>query len=81
MTRDRPYARVELLRRASQNYKLKTNNEYFEDIYKIHKSIGLSHKSGDVKLFANITPVKEKEITIISQKSPSKNEQTKDNYI
>ncbi len=77
MTKDRPYARVESLRRACQNYKRQTNNEYFDDLYKVHKSIGLSHKSGDVKLFASITPVKEKEITIISQKSPATNEQTK----
>ena len=77
MTKDRPYARVESLRRACKNYKLHTNNEYFDDIYKIHKSIGLSHESGDVKLFASITPVKEKEITIISKRSPSTNEQTK----
>ena len=77
MTRDRPYARVGLLKRASQNYKNKTKHEYFDDIYKIHECLGLSHKSGDIRLFANLTPVKEKEITIISQKSPAENEQAK----
>ncbi len=77
MTRDVPYARVESLRRACKNYKCETNNEYFDDIYEAHKSIGLSHKSGDVKLFASITPVKEKEIIMISKKSPSTNEQIK----
>ena len=77
MTRDRPYARVESFRRACKNYKRETNNEYFDDIYEAHKSIGLSYKSEDVKLFASITPVKEKEITIISKKSPSTNERTK----
>lgn len=78
MTKDRPYARVESLKRARDNYKNKTNCEYFNDIYKIHKALGLSHKSGDVKLFASITPIKEKEITIISQLPPSKDDQVKE---
>jgi hypothetical protein len=77
ITRDRPYARVESLKRASQNYKTKTNNEYFNDLYKVHKSLGLSYKLGDVKLFTSITPVKEKEIIIISTKPPSKDNQAK----
>ena len=69
MTKDRPYARVESLKRACKNYKQQTTNEYFDDIYRIHKSLGLSYESQDVKLFASITPIKEKEITMISKKS------------
>ncbi len=77
MTRDRSYAKVESLKRVSENYKKETKSDYLDDLYKVHKSIGLSHKSGKVKLFANITPVKEKEIIVISPKPPSTMDQTK----
>lgn len=77
MTRDRSYARVESLKRASDEYKKETKEEYFNDLYVVHKSLGLSHKLGKVKLFASITPIKEKEIIIISPGSPSKMDQTK----
>ena len=77
MTRDRSYARVESLKRASHEYKKETKEEYFNDLYMVHKSLGLSHKSGNVRLFASITPIKEKEIIIISPGPPSKMDQTK----
>jgi hypothetical protein len=77
MTRDRSYARVESLKRTSHEYKKETKEEYFNDLYMVHKSLGLSHKSGNVRLFASITPIKEKEIIIISPGSPSKMDQTK----
>ncbi len=77
MTKDRSYARLESLKRASQKYKKETKADYFNDLYKVHKSLGLSHKSGKVRLFANITPIKEKEIIILSPGPPSKMGQTK----
>ncbi len=77
MTRDRPYARVESLKKTSQEYKKETEEDYFNDLYKVHKSLGLTHETEDVKLFANITPIKEKEITIISNEIPSSSYQIK----
>ncbi len=77
MTRDRSYARVESLKRTINEYKKETHSNYLNDLYMVHKSLGLSHKSGDVRLFANITPIKEKEIIIISPEHPSKMDQTK----
>ena len=77
MTRDRSYARVESLKRTIKEYKKETKSNYLNDVYMVHKSLGLSHKSGDVRLFAKITPIKEKEIIIISPEHPSKMDQTK----
>ena len=77
MTRDRPYARIETFKMASEDYKKETKQDYLNDLYTIHKSLGLSHETEGVKLFANITPIKEKEITIISNEVPSDSDQTK----
>jgi len=77
MTKGRSYARVESLKKTILKYKIETKANYLNDLYKVHKSLGLSYKSGDVRLFASITPVKEKEIIIISPGPPSKLDQTK----
>ena len=77
MTRDRSYARVEILKKTCQDYKRETNRNYFNDLYTVHKSLGLSHETDSVKVFTNITPVKEKEVTIISNEVPSNSYQVK----
>jgi galactose-1-phosphate uridylyltransferase len=77
MTKDRSYARVESLNRAIQAYKNDTKGDYLNDLYTVYKALGLSYEIGKVRLFASITPVKEKEIIIISPGSPSKLDQTK----
>ena len=77
MTKDRSYARVESVKRASLEYKNDTKGDYLNDLYTVHKSLGLSYQLGDVRLFASITPVKEKEIIIISPGPLSKLDQTK----
>jgi len=77
MTRDRSYAKVESLKRVIEKYKKETKSDYIKDLYTVHKSLGLSHKSGKVKLFASITPIKEKEIIVISPGPPSTIDQTK----
>ena len=77
MTKDRSYAKVESLKRVCEVYHKKTRSDYINDLYKVHKSTGLSHESGNVKLFASMTPIKEKEIIVISPGPPSKMEQTK----
>ncbi|MBM4240326.1 MAG: hypothetical protein FJ150_01385 [Euryarchaeota archaeon] len=79
MTKEIHYAKVELLKRASENYRKNTGRDYFEDLYKAHEAIGLSLGSffGDVHVLANLTPIKEKEIVIIARKIPSESEDVK----
>jgi len=66
-----PYAKVEILQKASQEYGIETGDDYFQDLYAVHRLLGLSGSQGDVRFFASITPVKEKEVVIISSKNPS----------
>ena len=66
-----PYAKVETLNKTYQNYKRETGADYFQDLYRAHNSLGLSRKHGDICFFASITPIKEKEVIIMSLKNPS----------
>lgn len=72
-----PYAKVKILRNAYKEYKIKTGASYFRDLYKVHKSLGLSASHKNVQIFANVTPIKEKEVVIISSENPSKSIEAK----
>ncbi len=67
-----PYAKVEILQKASQQYGIETGDDYFQDLYAVHRLLGLSGSQGNVHFFASLTPVKEKEVVIISPENPSK---------
>lgn len=71
-----PYGGVETLMKAGHDYKKKVGADYFNDLYQVHHSLGLSHENEDTHFFANITPLKEKEVVIIS-KNPFKDFQSK----
>lgn len=60
------YAKVEELRRLSLEYQEKYQSNYFDDIFNIHKKMGLGFERGDIKLLTKITPIKEKEVMIFS---------------
>src|ERR687894_1855859 len=65
-TRDAHYPRVEHLRRAAASYKAQQGSDYFEDLYRVHDSLGLSIPAeGGVRAFASLSPVKEKELVVI----------------
>jgi len=72
-----PYSRVEILQKAGQQYQLETGDDYFQDIYTVYRLLGLSGSRGDAHFFASITPVKEKEVVIVSSKNPSKDDSAK----
>jgi hypothetical protein len=74
----KPYAKVETLRKTYTKYKKETGDDYFQDLYLVHSSLGLSGRNGDICFFANITPLKEKEILIISLKNPAKDIKAKE---
>lgn len=73
-----PYARVKNLMKTYQKYKKEYSADYFQDLYLVHRSLGLSANHGDVCFFASITPIKEKEVIIISPKNPSKDIKAKE---
>ncbi len=77
MTRTIPYARMGLLHQASRRYRKEHENNYFNDLFKVHKALGLGFSLKDQHIYASLTPTKEKEIIIISQETPSENENSK----
>jgi hypothetical protein len=75
MSKD-PYSRVENLKNAGENYLKGTGSDYFQDIYKAHHILGLSGKHGNIRFLCNLTPVKEKEVMVISPENPFLNKTT-----
>jgi hypothetical protein len=65
-TRDRHYARVELLRAAAERYQQQYGRSYFEDLVATHRSLGLTIQRGPTTIMASLTPIKEKEIWILA---------------
>lgn len=64
---EKPYGRQAFLNYVRKNYYLTYKKEYFEDIYKIHKSLGLVLNYNKVKILAYLTPIKEKELLLLSE--------------
>ena len=67
-TRGMHYPKVERLRRAARAYAAEHGSTYFDDLYRVHDSLGLSLPVPDgVRAFASLTPIKEKELVLIGR--------------
>jgi hypothetical protein len=66
LTRDMHYAKVEALRRAALRYREQYGTNYFDDLYIVHRDLGLTFSDGKVRSLAYLTPIKEKEILLIA---------------
>jgi hypothetical protein len=62
------YAEAEWYNKIRKEYSEKFKGDYFSDLYKAHQLIGLGLEHKKIKIFTNITPRKDKEVTIISDK-------------
>lgn len=62
------YAKVEHLRRAALLYRIAHGMNYFDDLYAVHKSLGLAVDHKSVRVLAYLTPIKEKEVILISER-------------
>ena len=62
------YAKVEHLRRAALLYRVGHGVSYFDDLYAIHDSLGLAVNDKGVHILAYLTPIKENEVIIISDR-------------
>jgi hypothetical protein len=60
------YARVEHWRRQALLYRLAHGTNYFDDLYSIHEALGLGSRLGQTRVLASLTPVKEREVLLIS---------------
>ena len=67
-TRGAHYPKVEHLRRAAAAYGAEHGSDYFDDLYRVHDSLGLGIPAeGDVRAFASLSPIKEKELVVIGE--------------
>ena len=62
------YAKVEHQRRAALLYRVAHGVNYFDDLYAVHKSVGLAVDCDGVRILAHLTPIKEKEVILISER-------------
>ncbi|MBI2866082.1 MAG: hypothetical protein HYX99_01805 [Chloroflexi bacterium] len=61
------YSRVERLRRAALSYGGDGRGSYFEDVFHIHKALGLGWEQEGVRVQVCLCPVKEKEVMVLGQ--------------
>ena len=66
VTRGMHYAKVEALRRASLAYRQQFGFDYFADLYSVHADLGLGFERGGVRVFAYLTPIKERETLLLA---------------
>ncbi len=60
------YGRVEHIRRCALGYRRETGAEYFEDLCQAHELLGCGFARGSVRVLSHLTPVKEKEVIVVS---------------
>lgn len=60
------YAKVEHLRRVALLYRVGHGVGYFDDLFAIHDALGLAVDDGGVRIMAHLTPIKEKEVLLVS---------------
>jgi hypothetical protein len=59
------YPKVERLRQAALAYAERHRRDYFDDVWLVHDALGLGVSVGGARVFATLTPVKEREIVIL----------------
>lgn len=67
LSRDMHYAKIEHLRRSALRYREAHGVNYFDDLYTVHQVLGLTLENGQTRILAYLTPIKEKEVLLISE--------------
>jgi hypothetical protein len=60
------YGKIENLRMLANAYGERHSSNYYEDLWQIHKSLGLGVEWSGVRAFAYLAPIKEKEVFFIA---------------
>ena len=60
------YVRIEHLRKAAGYYKSSYGNDYFDDLFNMHKALGLGFAAGGAKVMACLSPLKLNEVMILA---------------
>ncbi|MBR9692435.1 hypothetical protein GOV07_00710 [Candidatus Woesearchaeota archaeon] len=61
-----PYAAAKLWKEAATTYKKKYKKDYWKELFAVHESLGLGVEKKGVKVFASLTPKKEKEVMLLA---------------
>lgn len=62
----KPYPKIKKLRRNTREYEEKFSSNYWEDIFSLSKSLDLGMENDSCKIFASLTPLKNKEVILHS---------------
>jgi hypothetical protein len=73
-TRGMHYPKVERLRQAALAYDAQYRRDYFDDLWLVHEALGLGVSVDGARVFATLTPIKEREIVVLG--TPGANERT-----
>ncbi len=63
------YATAEHYRAAGEAYRRKYESSYWDDLFKVHESLGLGVERQGVRVFASLTPKKEKEVVLLGKQA------------
>ncbi len=66
-TRGMHYPKVEALRRGAARYRESSGSDYFDDLWLVHSALGLGTEVAGARLFASLTPVKEREVVVLGR--------------
>ena len=64
--RNSHYVRIEYLRKAAGDYKSSYGNSYFDDLFTVHRALGLGFAAGGAKVMACLSPLKLNEVMILA---------------
>lgn len=67
VTRGMHYPKVELLRRQALAYAERHGRDYFDDLWLVHRELGLGVEVGEARAFASLAPVKEREVVVLGR--------------
>ena len=60
------YGKVEQLRKAAAEYREKYGSSYFDDLFHVHRALGLGWQQGDTRILAYLAAIKLNEIMVVS---------------
>ena len=64
LTRNRHFARIEHLRKCALSYKQRHKQNYFDDLYRLHRALGLAGDKNGVRVLSYLTPIKNNGVVI-----------------
>ena len=65
------YGKLEVLERVAAQYQSRYNAFYIEDLYRVHERLGLAREHNGERILFYLTPLKEKELFVISRATKS----------